>query len=71
MILYGMMDRENAQSIFHDATKNKAKVASILIQQSLLDTKQVACREYAARSRGIDINDTEVEKIIRGLTLGN
>jgi hypothetical protein len=35
-IWYGLMDHENAQSIFHDRTKNKAKVASILIQQSVL-----------------------------------
>jgi len=71
MILYGMMDHENAESIFHDGTKNKRKVASILIQQSVFDTKQVACREQAARSPGIYINDTEVEKIIRGRTLGD
>ena len=58
-----MMDHENAQSIFRDGTKNKTKVASILIQQSVLDTKQVAAgREHAARSPGIDKNDTEVEK---------
>jgi hypothetical protein len=42
--------------------KNKTKVASILIQQSVLDTKQVACHEHAARSPGIYKNDTEVEK---------
>ena len=36
------MDHENAQSNFHDGIKNETKVASILIQQSVLDTKQVA-----------------------------
>jgi hypothetical protein len=33
------MDHENVKSIFHDATKNKMKVASILIQQSVRYTK--------------------------------
>ena len=50
--LYGMMDHENAQSIFHDGTENKTKVSSILIQQSVFDTKQVGCHEHAARSDG-------------------
>jgi hypothetical protein len=52
-----MIDHKNAQSIFHEGTKerkktkkqNKAKVASILIQQSVHDTKQVACHERSAR----------------------
>jgi hypothetical protein len=57
-----MMDHENAQSIFRDGTKNKMKVASILIQQSVLDRKQQACREHAARSPGNHKNDTEVGK---------
>jgi hypothetical protein len=36
------------------------KVTSILIQQSVLYTKQVAGHEHTARSPGIYKNDTEV-----------